>query len=85
VFKAEVFSVRDSESRGFLTDDSSSNPTNLFPSLEAVRVKVPRLLRGQSAYWQVRVVHVDAPDAVVMFGFRAGPGGTGERWTWRDA
>jgi hypothetical protein len=38
-------------------------------------------LRGLDVFWQVRVIDDDG--AVVMYGFRAGPGGTGERWTWR--
>jgi hypothetical protein len=54
-----------------------------FADLDAIQRHVRDELRGLSSYWQVRVV--DDAGAVVMYGFRAGPGGTGETWTWRPA
>lgn len=54
-----------------------------FSTLDEIKAYVPREYRGLSSYWQVRVV--DASGATVARGFRAGPNGTGERWTWRAA
>ena len=54
-----------------------------FADLDAVKHYVRDELRGLGCYWQVRVV--DDTGAVVMYGFRAGPGRTGETWTWRPA
>lgn len=87
MFKVQTYSVRDGDPRGFLTDAYElGGRTSMFTSLDDVRRRVPRLLRGSSAIWQVRAVRADDPDeTTVLFGFRAGPGGTGERWTWREA
>lgn len=52
-----------------------------FADLDAIKRYVRTELRGMSVFWQVRVIDDDG--TVVMYGFRAGPGGTGERWTWR--
>jgi len=52
-----------------------------FTDLDEIKRYVRTELRGLSTFWQVRVVDDDG--TVVMYGFRAGPGGTGERWTWR--
>jgi hypothetical protein len=52
-----------------------------FANLAEIKRYVRTELQGVSAIWQVRVIDDDA--TVVMYGFRAGPGGTGERWTWR--
>lgn len=38
-------------------------------------------LRGISSIWQVRIIAED--NTVLLLGFRAGPNGTGETWTWR--
>ena len=54
-----------------------------FADLDAIKRYVRDELRGLSTYWQVRVVDDDG--AVVMYGFRSGPSGTGETWTWRPA
>lgn len=54
-----------------------------FLDLDEIKRYVRIELRGMSAFWQVRVV--DDAGAVVMYGFRAGPGGTGQTWTWRPA
>jgi hypothetical protein len=86
MYKVQTISVRDNHPRGFLTDDGpQGGRSDLFTSIDDVQRRVPRLLRGLSSTWQVRVVRADDTDTVVRLGFRAGPGGTGERWTWRDA
>jgi hypothetical protein len=54
-----------------------------FADLDAIQRYVRDELRGLSSYPQVRIV--DDSGAVVMYGFRAGPSGTGETWTWRPA
>ena len=80
---------------GYLAGNPSVHPIDLdegrapagvgtrFADLTAIKRYVRTELRGLSAYWQVRVV--DDAGTVVMYGFRTGPGGTGERWTWRPA
>lgn len=52
-----------------------------FASQAQIERHVRTELRGVSAYWQVQVV--DEAGTVVRRGFRAGPNGTGEHWTWR--
>jgi hypothetical protein len=54
-----------------------------FADLDAIQHYVHNELRGLSTYPQVRVI--DDGGAVVMYGFRTGPSGTGETWTWRPA
>jgi hypothetical protein len=54
-----------------------------FADLDAIQHYVRDELRGLSTYPQVRVI--DDGGAVVMYGFRTGPSGTGETWTWRPA
>lgn len=84
MFKVQLISIRGNDSCGFLTREDDSR-TSVFASIAEVQREVPALLRGLSSYWQVRVVSADAPDVPIRFGFRSGPNGTGERWTWRDA
>jgi hypothetical protein len=78
---------------GYLVGNPNVHPIDLEPAavpaevgtrfvdLDQIKHHVRTELRGQSAFRQVRVIDDDG--AVVMYGFRAGPGGTGERWTWR--
>ncbi len=54
-----------------------------FASLDQIESYVRHELRGLSTFWQVRVIDDDG--TVVRYGFRAGPGGTGETWVWRPA
>ncbi len=54
-----------------------------FADLDAIQRYLRDELGGLSSYPQVRVV--DDSGAVVMYGFRSGPSGTGETWTWRPA
>jgi hypothetical protein len=82
MFKVQIFSVRDSVPRGPLTEDDEAR-TDTFATLAVVKRRVPVLLHGQSAFWQVRVFDA-ATGKLVLLGFRAGPGGTGERWAWRE-
>jgi hypothetical protein len=84
-----------SGNHGYLVGNPNLHPVDLepaavpagvgtrFASLDEIKRYVGRELRGQSTFWQVRVV--DDAGAVVMYGFRAGPGGTGETWIWRPA
>jgi hypothetical protein len=78
---------------GYLVGDPNVHPIDLepgavpagvgtrFTDLDAIKRHVRKELRGMSVFWQVRVVDDDG--VVLLYGFRAGPGGTGERWTWR--
>nr|BFE56388.1 hypothetical protein GCM10020063_009140 [Dactylosporangium thailandense] len=78
---------------GYLVGSPNAHPIDLEPAavpagvgtrftdLDAIKRYVRTELRGVSVFWQVRVI--DDAGAVLMYGFRAGPGGTGERWTWR--
>jgi hypothetical protein len=61
----------------------SSKDWTPFPSLDEIKTQVPHELYGISSYYQVRVR--DESGEVVLHGFRAGPGGTGETWVWRPA
>ncbi|MEU1761279.1 hypothetical protein [Micromonospora sp. NPDC005652] len=54
-----------------------------FPNLDAIKRHVPREYRGVSSIHQVQVV--DRAGTVVMRGWRTGPGGTGEKWGWRES
>jgi len=54
-----------------------------FADPDAIQRYVRDELGGLSSYPQVRVV--DDGSAVVMYGFRSGPSGTGETWTWQPA
>lgn len=84
--RVEIVSVRDSDGRGLLTDDDGSGgKTDLFMNLDDVQRRVPKLLRGLSSYWQVRVFQVNGHvNTHVYTGWRAGPNGTGERWAWAE-
>ncbi|MGI5243356.1 hypothetical protein [Dactylosporangium sp. CA-139066] len=78
---------------GYLVGNPNVHPIDLEPAavpagvgtrfsdLDEIKRYVRTELRGMSVLWQVRVI--DDAGAVLMYGFRAGPGGTGERWTWR--
>lgn len=68
----------------FDLDEPNAVPAGIgtrFASLDEIKRYVATELRGLDVFWQLRVIDDDS--AVVMYGFRAGPGGTGERWTWR--
>jgi hypothetical protein len=68
----------------FDLDEPNAVPAGIgtrFAGLDEIKRYVATELRGLGVFWQVRVI--DDGGAVVMYGFRAGPGGTGERWTWR--
>lgn len=80
---------------GYLVGNSNVHPIDLdsaavpvgigtrFGDLDEIKQYVGTQLRDLSVFWQVRVIDDDG--AVVMYGVRAGPGGTGESWTWRPA
>jgi hypothetical protein len=75
---------------GYLVGNPNMHPVDLepaavppgvgtrFANLAEIKRYVRIELRGMSTIWQVRVI--DDNGAVVMYGFRSGPG---ERWTWR--
>ena len=73
----------------YLVGHSTAHPVDTVPagvgtrfaSLDGVHRYVRGELRGVDSIWHVRVI--DERGAAVMYGFRAGPGGTGETWIWR--
>lgn len=77
-------------SHGYLVGNPTVHPVDLdpaavpagvgtrFTNLDEIKHYVATELRDTSSFWQVRVI--DEAGAVVMYGFRSGPGG---RWSWR--
>lgn len=73
---------------GYLTGGPIVDPADAMPphvgthfvTVGAVVRYIRAELRGNSSIWQVRII---AEDNTVLLGFRAGPNGTGETWTWR--
>lgn len=70
MFKVVVVSVNGGESTG----------RQEFVNPPLAQAHVERELRGLSSYWQVWIENSDGER--VVRGYRSGPGGTGEAWTW---